>query len=161
MEGEQEFKVGDCVRLSKRALKDAAYKEIGPRVLIEIGWPNEFYIERIAIDPEGNPAITLSACCCNLVRKGEYRCKYHPAHLFEKIDLGAAPGSAPDLESRVRNPGDREAVLTTPFGDVASLKYFEDEKEPGLVADLFGKRFLMSGAYVREIYKFAQQKGIL
>lgn len=156
----EELHIGDAVRLTAKALRSKAGKEWGPRVLIKAGWPNVFYVERIAVDPKAGPAISLSACCCNLIRKGDFRCRYHPVGLFEKIEI--KPGDVgEDRPTRKDRPGDRTASIMTPFGKAASYRYFEDENGPGLIINLFGKELELSGEPAKSLFKLAQEKGIV
>src|SRR5712692_7922483 len=112
----EEFAVGDCVRLKDRYLKEKALKDMGPRRLMSIGWPNGFWVDRIASDRTGQ-AISFNSCCCNLLSKnGEWQCKWHSAKFFEKtkpVVMG---------EDRTKRKGDRTASVVTPLGDHVSFE---------------------------------------
>jgi len=150
------FEVGDPVRLKNKIVRDPAHKLMGPRLLMKIGWPNLFYVERTGATSEGESGVILSACCFNLGDgKGGHRCKGHPASFFEKIK--------PEVEGedRPRKPGDRTASVTTPLGDILNAKYLDDADNPGLIINLFGKKFRANGAWVKQVADLAKEKGLL
>lgn len=151
------FEVGDAVRLKTKILKGAAYKALGPRKLISVGWPNHFYIDRLGTS-DGEPVITLSACCYNLEDRGAYRCKGHPPSFFEKV---ASPEVVDRKEERPRRKGDLSGSIVTPFGKAASYDFLNDEEHPGLVIEILGKKFSVDGAAARKLADLAKERGLL
>jgi hypothetical protein len=157
-EGADVFQIGDAVRLKNKIVKSATYKMLGPRRLISVGWPNHFYVERVGTS-EGEPVITLSACCYNLGEKdGSFQCKGHPTSLFEKV--------APEIVGHEEPPpprrkGDHFGSVVTPLGKVASYEYRNDEQNPELVIDILGKKFSIDGSAARKIADLAKEKGLL
>lgn len=151
------FQVGDAVRLKSKILKAAIYKGLSPRRLLSVGWPNHFYVERV-VTAEGEPVVTLSACCYNLEdQDGAFECKGHPASLFEMI----VPEVVRQEEERPRRQGDRKGGVTTPFGKVASYEFRNDEENPGLVIEVFGKKLSIDGAAAKKIADLAKERGLL
>lgn len=159
----QSLEIGSAVRLKDRFLKNKDYKEMGPRVLLKVGWPNVFYVERVAVDPKEGPVISLSACCCNLLLGAGWRCKYHPAYLFEELDLEKIKPEfeGEDRPARESKPGDRSASVVTLLGEVASFEYHEDETDPGLIIKILGRKFELNGMIASHLYKAAKERGIV
>lgn len=156
-EGTDAFQVGDAIRLKNKILKSATYKMLGPRRLISVGWPNHFYVERVGTS-EGEPVVTLSACCYNLGEKdGSFQCKGHPTSFFERVTLEDVRRQ--EEEERPRRKGDLSGSVVTPLGKVASYEYRSDEQE--LVIDILGKKFSVDGSAAKKLADFAKEKGIL
>jgi hypothetical protein len=148
----EEFAVGDCVRLKDKYLKDKDLRMMGPRKLLSIGWPNEFWVDRVGSDRSGQ-AISFNSCCCNLLdKKGGYLCRWHQAKYFER--------TKPEVmgEDRPKRKGDRTASVVTPLGDFASFEYLEDDENPGLVLNILGKKVKIN---VRKVLEVIQGKGSL
>ncbi len=150
------FKTGDVVRLKDKVLRDKEYRDMGPRRLISQGWPNHFYVDAVGIAKE-KPVITLWGACCYTIENsdGSFKCKAHPASMFEKV--------RPEVsgEDRPRRKGDRTASVVTPLGEIASWRYSDDSENPGLIIKLFGKEFSATGAWLKPLAEAAKKKGLL
>lgn len=151
-----ELAPGDVIRLKNKYLKSKDHRLMGPRRLISQGWPNHFYVDRVA-QVGGEQVVTLwGACCYTLEAKGgAYQCKAHPISLFEKIRPEVAG------EDRPKRKGDRTASVVTPLGEVASCEYQDDDENPGLIIKLFGKQFRANGLWLKQVVNMAKERGIL
>lgn len=157
LDEEAALEVGDAVCLKSKYF-GKTHRDMGPRLLIDkVGWPNLFYVEKVGVSEEGQPAIVLSACCYNLeTPKGDWRCKGHPASFFEKI----RPEVEGEDRPRTRKPGDRTASVMTPLGEVASYEYQEDDENPGLILKILGRRFKANGLWLKQVLALAKEKGL-
>lgn len=151
------FEPGDGVALKDSILQNSKkYPGLVPRELIKkMGWPNEFLVLKTARTPGGEPAVSIFPCCYLLVRKGDYRCRYHPAEIFVPAPIeNLKPGVLG--EGRPDGRGNRTHSIKTPLDEVVSLEY-EDDKDPRLNITTHG----ICGQLLRGLFKLGKQKGIL
>ncbi len=152
----QLFEPGDTVSIREEILRGRKYQDLVPKLLIKReGFPNEFLVRAVARDPAGKPAISLFPCCYTLVRRGDYRCRWHPANLFERARFEKIKPGVPG-EDRPDGKGDRTYSIETPLSDVVSLE-FQDDKDPRLNLTCHGPY----GQILRGLFKFAKSKGVL
>lgn len=150
------FEAGDSVSIKDSVLRGRKYPDLVPKLLIKReGFPNEFLVRAVARDPSGQPAISLFPCCYVLVRRGDYRCRWHPAHLFERARFEKIKPGVPG-EDRPDGKGDRTHSIPTPFDEAVSLK-FEDDKDPRLNLTCHG----IYGQLLRGLFKLGKSQGIL
>jgi hypothetical protein len=150
------FEPGDGVALKDSILRGKKYRTLVPRELVQkIGFPNEFLVLAVARTPQGDPAISIFPCCYTLVRKGDYRCRWHLAELFTRTKLEKLkPGILG--EGRPDGRGDRTHSIKTPLDEVVSLEY-QDDRDPRLNLTLHG----IYGQVLRGLVKLGSSKGIL
>lgn len=150
------FEPGDAVCLKDSVLHGRKYADLVPKILVKKeGFPNEFLVRAVARTPDGKPAVSLFPCCYVLVRRGDYRCRWHLASLFERTRFERIK---PEVlgEDRPGGRGDRTHSIPTPLSDIISLD-FEDDKDPRLNLTAHG----IYGQVLRGLFKFAKSKGVL
>ncbi len=150
------FEPGDGIALKKSVLKGRKYKDLVPRGLIQNeGFPNEFLVLAVARTPDGDPAVSIFPCCYMLVRKGDYRCRWHKAELFERTILRKLrPGILG--EGRPDGGGGQAHTIKTPLSEVVSLS-FEDDKDPRLNLTAHG----IYGQILRGLFNLGKSQGVL
>ncbi len=123
---------GDVVGLTKKTLKDKELRQLSPRRLHRIGWPNRFVVKKVFEDDEEGACIALIPCCGVLKRKsGDKYCGGHPQGLFEKLEFQKEPVQEEKPEaSEAEAVPTREQILkrrvSVPgLGTVAGLEYEE------------------------------------
>lgn len=145
---------GDVVALTAAVIRRRDYANMTPRLLYEIGHPNEFLVTDAFDTPEDGLCVQLYPCCRRFEdrEKGKIRCTGHPAILFQKI-------------KRVRQPkkGDKSSAIQIPFLDqaLAALYYDEDEVSPTVRASILGKEVALSGPIAKMVKQFAEDNNIL
>jgi uncharacterized protein YodC (DUF2158 family) len=150
------FEVGDVVCLKDSILQGKRYSDLVPKGLVKReGFPNEFLVRGVARDPSGRPAVSLFPCCYSLVRRGNYRCRWHLAHLFERAKFQKIkPGV--QGEDRPGGEGVRTHSIPTPLDEAVSIE-FQDESDPRLNLTCHG----IYGQLLRGLFKFGKSQGIL
>lgn len=156
---EELFQPGDSVSIKESVLRHRKkYKDLVPRLLIEReGFPNEFLVRKIAQEPSGDQAVSLFPCCyvLKLPRARDYRCRWHPAHLFERTKFQRIkPGV--QGEDRPGGEGDRTHSIPTPLDEAVSIE-FQDESDPRLNITAHG----IYGQVLKGLFKFGKSQGIL
>lgn len=148
------FEKGDVVALTAAVIRRRDYANMTPRLLYEIGHPNEFLVTDAFDTPDDGPCVQLYPCCRRFEdrEKGKIRCTGHPAILFQKI-------------KKVRQPkkGDRSSSLHLPFMDqaLAALHFEEDDASPTVRANILGKEVSLSGPLARMVKEFAEGNNLL
>lgn len=160
-----QFERGDVVALTAAVIRRRDYGNMTPRLLYEIGHPNEFHVLRM-FDYKDQPHVTLIDCCSWEENKGEWeehegfidretgkaRCTGHPAILFQKV-------------KRVRAPkkGDKSTALHIPFMQeaLAAIRWEEDESSPALKAQVLGKEVSLTGPIAKIVKQLAEENNIL
>jgi hypothetical protein len=154
-EKKQAFEEGDVVALTPSALRIGRIQGMTPRLLYTIGQPNEFMVLHVFETEADGLCLALFPCCLRFVdrdRNGQVRCKGHPAVYFEKVD-----------KRRIPKKGDKSSSVHLPFlpFEVAGLHYEEDEENPRLTLNLFGKRVDTTGPLSKFLKKLAEENKIL
>lgn len=145
------FKAGDIVAVKLSTIRNRELSGMTPRVLIDVGWPNKFQVMG-SFEHQGEPHVSLFPCCFWMLKKvqGEkYRCKCHPARLFEKIP-----------NERGRKPGDAHASIHTPFGPLAEVDY-EEGDAPVLTMRVMGYPLQINSSAARRIKDIFRENGIM
>lgn len=151
----QAFEEGDIVALTQSALRIGRIQGMTPRLLYTIGHPNEFMVMHTFESPADGLCLTLFPCCTRFVdreRNSQPRCKGHPAMYFEKVDKG-----------RIPRKGDKSSSVHIPFlpFEVAGVHYQEDDENPSLTLNLFGKHLQTTGPLSKFLKKLAEDNKIL
>lgn len=149
------FEEGDVVALTEDALRIGRIQGMTPRLLYSIGHPNEFMVMHVFENKQDGLCLTLFPCCFQFVdreRKNQERCKGHPAFYFEKIN-----------KVRIPKKGDKASSIHLPFlpFEVAGLHYEEDEDNPRLTLNLFGKKIETTGPLGKFLKKLAEDNKVL
>lgn len=149
-----QFEKGDVVALTAAVIRRRDYGNMTPRLLYEIGHPNEFLVTDVFETPDDGPCVQLYPCCRIFEDRenGKIRCTGHPAILFQKI-------------KRTRQPkkGDRSSSLHLPFMEhaLAAIHWEEDESSPILKAQVLGKEVSLTGPLAKIVKQLAEDNNIL
>jgi hypothetical protein len=149
----EKFEEGDVVGLTQAALRIGRLELMTPRLLRQIGHPNEFIVLDAFKSDEDGVCLTLWPCCFRFVdhKTGKKRCQGHPSVYFEKT------GSL-----RMPKQGDKSSSLILPFlGEVLGFDYQEDESNPEIQANVFGMKGSASGYFAKMLKKLAEESKIL
>ena len=154
-EKKQAFEEGDVVSLTQSALRIGRIQRMTPRVLYAIGHPNEFMVLDAFENEADGLCLTLWPCCFRYVdreRNNQLLCKGHPAVYFEKVN-----------KVRMPKKGDKSSSVHLPFlpFEVAGLHYEEDEDNPRLTLNLFGKSIDTMGPLSKFLKKLAEENKLL
>jgi|FLYN01.1.fsa_nt_gi hypothetical protein len=144
----ESFQEGDIVALTPTALRLGNLSMMSPRLLYQIGWPNQFVVLHTFEDEENGPCVSLYPCCMVLVdrRSGNYRCTGHPAQYFEKIDVLRQP-----------QKGDRSVSISLPLiKEIVGADYEEDEQSPRLTVRVLGQKGVITGPWAKLIKNLAE-----
>ena len=147
--------VGDRVKIRDEIVAGEEPVEMGPLILVEKGWPNKFEVIAV-VEHKGETLLALEECCKKRTNPatGAYTCYGHLSSDFKRID----PTKHPKDRSR---PADRHMILSSPWGDVVKVEYFEDES-PAIQMQLGnGKPVSLSGKAARALKKQLDEWGIL
>jgi hypothetical protein len=160
-----QFERGDVVALTAAVIRRRDYANMTPRLLYEIGHPNEFHVLR-SFEHKGQPHITLVDCCSWEKQEGLWddhegfidretgspRCTGHPAILFQKIK-----------KIRMTRKGDKSTSIHIPFIEqaLAALRWEEDENSPALKAQVLGKEISLTGPVAKLVKQLAEENNIL
>jgi hypothetical protein len=142
------FEEGDRVAMTQEALKMGRLSAMSPRLLYQVGYPNEFGVLHSFETEEDGPCITLYPCCYVLEDRPRKtsRCSGHPAIFFEKI--GEKPA----------NKGDKRAKVHLPIiGEIAGVEW--DEEHQRLSGHVGGYPVVFQGEIGRLVKKAAEEKG--
>lgn len=161
-----EFQPGDVVSLTPAAIRRSGISNMTPRVLYEIGHPNQFHVWRSFEDEQEGPCVTLVECCSwekneghwekhegYIDRKsGKRRCTGHPSIHFEKKG-----------KKRMPKKGDKSSSIHLPFMEyaLAGLQWEEDENNPALKAHVMGKELSLTGPIAKIIKQLAEENNVL
>jgi hypothetical protein len=145
---------GDVVALTAAVIRRRDYANMTPRLLYEIGHPNEFLVTDVFETPDDGLCVQLFPCCRRFEDRenGKVRCTGHPAILFQKIK-----------KERQAKKGDRSTAIHIPFLEqaLAALYYDEDEASPTVRASILGKEVSLSGPIAKMVKQFAEENNIL
>lgn len=148
------FEKGDVVALTAAVIRRRDYANMTPRLLYEIGHPNEFLVTDFFETPEDGACVQLYPCCRRFEdrEKGKIRCTGHPAELFQKVK-----------KVRQAKKGDRSSSVHLPFMEqaLAAIHFEEDEASPTVRANILGKELALSGPLARLVKQFAEENNIL
>ncbi len=136
----QDIRPGDIVALTPTALRMPRLSTMSPRVLVDLGFANEFQVLQIFDSDEDGPCAILSECCGRRVdrRTGRPVCIGHPMMYFRRAEPSEASRRA-----RRDTKNDRSSAVSLPFlGEVASMEYEEDEKRPRLTVKIGGRSMM-------------------
>lgn len=158
---------GDIVALVPSAIKEPRLKTMGPRILYDVGWRNEFLVlETFETEADG-ACVVLDPCCGQLLadRKTERtRCiNGHPASFFKRTGTLNQPLHPEEEEAdRPRNKGDRSSSASFPWlGEVASFDYQDDPEIPRLKIKIAGKTTMLTGPLAKMIAEVAKTNHLL
>jgi hypothetical protein len=160
-----QFERGDVVALTAAVIRRRDYSNMTPRLLYEIGHPNEFHVLR-TFEHKNEPHVTLVNCCSWEKQDGLWgehegfidretgapRCTGHPAVLFQKVK-----------KVRMSKKGDRSSSLHLPFMEeaLAAILWEEDENSPAIKAQILGKEISLSGPLAKIVKQLAEENNIL
>lgn len=154
-----QFEPGDIVCLTAAAIRRSGIHTMTPRVLYEIGHPNEFLVYQYVIDEIEGPCVTLVNCCTWKGHEGfidrasgKRRCTGHPAVHFEKKS-----------HKRMPKKGDKSTSIHLPFMQMAlaGIHWEEDESNPALKANILGKELSLTGPIAKMLKQLAEDNNVL
>lgn len=147
------YEEGDVVALTQAALRIGRLELMTPRLLHQIGHPNEFIVIDAFDTGEDGICLSLWPCCYRFLdrKTGKKRCQGHPALYFEKIG-----------NLRMPKKGDKSSALVLPFiGEILGFDWQEDEDNPNLNANVFGLKGAASGYFAKILKKMAEEAKII
>jgi hypothetical protein len=149
-----QFTQGDVISLTAAAIRRSGISNMTPRVLYEIGHPNEFVVFDAFDDPVEGPCVSLLPCCTIYEdrKTGKKRCTGHPAVHFEKKST-----------KRLPKKGDKSSSIHLPFMQVAlaGINWEEDESNPALKAHVLGKELTLTGPWAKMLKQLAEDNNVL
>lgn len=149
-----QFKEGDVVSLTAAAIRRSGISNMTPRVLYEIGHPNEFVVFHVFEDAKDGACISLLPCCGIFKdrEKGKDRCGGHSALHFEKKGVKRAP-----------KKGDKSSSIHLPFMQyaMAGINWEDDENSPTLKAHILGKEISLTGPFAKLLKTLAEENNVL
>jgi len=153
------FEPGDIVCLTAAAIRRSGIATMTPRMLYEIGHPNEFVVYTYTVHETEGPLVTLVNCCNWKGHQGfidrntgKPRCTGHYAVHFEKKS-----------QKRMPKRGDKSSSLHLPFLPVAlaGINWEEDEDSPALKAHILGKEISLTGPFAKVLKQLAEENNVL
>lgn len=153
-----QFESGDVICLTAAAIRRSGIATMTPRILYEIGHPNEFLVYQAVDDDEAGPVVTLANCCSwdkhegFIDRKtGKQRCTGHPAVHFEKKGV-----------KRMPKKGDKSSSIHLPFMKVAlaGINWEEDETNPSLKGHILGNEISLTGLPAKLLKQLAEENNV-
>ena len=161
---------GDVIGLTEKALKDKELRQLSPRRLHKIGWPNRFVVVDVFKDGEEGDCVSILPCCGFLCKKsGIPYCGGHPQRLFEKLESKKeqveepseeAKGEASSTEGPPVQGQNRHASIKVPgLGTVASLEFRDDPKHASLKGEFLGLEHELTGSAARIAKTLIQEFG--
>lgn len=149
-----QFQEGDVVCLTPAAIRRSGISNMTPRVLYEIGHPNEFVVFHVFEDPKEGPCVSLLPCCSVFEdrKTGKKRCTGHPAVHFEKKSV-----------KRMPKKGDKSSSIHLPWMQVAlaGIHWEEDETNPALKVNILGKEVSLTGPAAKLVKSLAEDNNFL
>jgi len=150
-----QFQEGDVVSLTAAAIRRSGASNMTPKLLYEIGHPNEFVVFDVFEDKEYGPCISLLPCCSIFEDRGgnkEKRCGGHPAIHFEKKS-----------QKRMPKKGDKSSSIHLPFMQMAlaGINWEEDDSNPALKAHILGKEVSLTGPIAKMLKQLAEDNNVL
>lgn len=149
-----QFQEGDIVSLTPAAIRRSGVSNMTPRLLYEIGHPNEFVVFDVFEDKELGPCISLLPCCSIFEDRSsnKKRCGGHPAIHFEKRS-----------QKRLPKKGDKSSSIHLPFMQyaLAGINWEEDENNPALKAHVLGKEVSLTGPIAKLLKQLAEDNNVL
>lgn len=152
----ESFQEGDVVGLTAAAIRRREFSNMTPRLLYEIGQPNEFLVVHAFETEKDGPCISLLPCCTVFLdreRGGKKRCTGHPAALFEKKDF-----------KRMAKKGDKSSSIHLPFMllPLLGINWEEDEQNPSFKFHALGKELLkVDGPIAKLLKNLAEENNAL
>lgn len=158
------FELGDIVSLTAAALRRKKLSNMTPRLLYEIGHPNEFLVLEVFDHAIDGPCIALSCCTRQLDengkpiirfvdrKNGKMRCNGHQVSHFEKKSY-----------KRLPKKGDKSTSLHIPFlpFELAGVHWEDDEQNPAFKVSVAGKEVGVTGALAKFLKNVAEENGII
>lgn len=149
------FQEGDVVALTAAAIRRREFSNMTPRLLYEIGHPNEFLVMHVFETEKQGQCISLYPCCTVFLdreKSGKKRCTGHPAALFEKKGM-----------KRMPRKGDKSSSLHLPFIPIplAGVDWEEDENSPVFKVHGLGKEVKITGPFAKLLKKIAEENNLL
>lgn len=150
------FKEGDVVSLTPAAIRRSGASNMTPKLLYEIGHPNEFVVFDVFDDKDYGPCISLLPCCSIFEDRGssskDKRCGGHPAIHFQKKTV-----------KRMPKKGDKSSSIHLPFMQIAlaGINWEEDESNPALKANILGKEISVTGPIAKMLKQLAEDNNVL
>lgn len=158
------FEPGDIISLTAAALRKKKLVNMTPRLLYEIGHPNEFLVLETFEHPVDGPCVALSCCTRQMDengkpivrfvdrKTGKMRCNGHRSNYFEKKSF-----------KRLPKKGDKSTSIHIPFlpFELAGVHWEEDESNPALKVSVAGKEVGLTGAFAKLLKNVAEENGIL
>lgn len=150
-----QFQEGDVVSLTAAAIRRSGASNMTPKLLYEIGHPNEFVVFDVFEDAEYGPCISLLPCCSIFEDRGsnnKKRCGGHPAVHFEKKS-----------QKRMPKKGDKSTSIHLPFMQMAlaGINWEEDESNPAIKANILGKEISVTGPIAKMLKQLAEDNNVL
>lgn len=154
-----QFESGDVICLTAAAIRRSGIATMTPRILYEIGHPNEFLVYQYVVDETEGPCVTLMDCCSwdrheGFIDRGtgKQRCTGHPAVHFEKKS-----------SKRMPKKGDKSSSIHLPFMQyaLAGIHWEEDENNPALKAHVLGKEISLTGPFAKVLKQLAEENNVL
>jgi hypothetical protein len=148
-----QFQTGDVVSLTAAAIRRSGIANMTPRLLYEIGHPNEFVVFD-TFESDDGPCVSLLPCCSIFEDRenGKQRCTGHPAIHFQKKSV-----------KRMPKKGDKSSSIHLPFMQVAlaGINWEEDESNPSLKAHVLGKEVSLTGPIAKILKQLAEENNVL
>lgn len=158
------FEPGDIVCLTPAAIRRSGIGNMTPRLLYEIGHPNEFLVYSYTVTEADGPCVTLLNCCSWSMNEGKKhlgfidrktgkrRCTGHPAIHFEKKS-----------QKRMPKKGDKSSSIHLPFmqAALAGIHWEEDEDNPALKVSVLGKELALTGPLAKIFKGLAEDNSFL
>lgn len=159
-----QFEEGDLVSLTPAAIRRREFANMTPRLLYEIGHPNEFLVLGVFDHEKEGPCATLYPCCTWKKKDdsvmpgfldrntGKPRCTGHPAVLFEKKSF-----------KRIPRKGDKSSSIHIPFLPIAlaEIAWEEDENNPSLKGRVAGQEIAFTGVLGKMIKNVLEENNLL
>lgn len=162
------FEPGDIVALTPSAIKEPRLRTMGPRILYDVGWRNEFLVLETFQTEQDGDCVVLDPCCGQILADratDRTRCiNGHPASFFKKVGTLNQPLHPEEGEEadRPRNKGDRSSSASFPWlGEVAAFSYEDHPEIPKLKIKIAGKTTMLTGPIAKMIAEVAKANNLL
>ena len=149
----ERIEAGDVVSMTPEALKTVT-PGTSPKVLVDLGWPNEFMVERVFDHHVHGPCVQLQECCLRRKdlkdKKNPFACSGHPMGFFTR--LRGSPEESFE-------PGDARASVTVPFlGELLGYNYRAKDKKATFRVG--GQEMEAEGAFAELLNSIVKKHGV-